>query len=127
MPRFLSPEWFAQLRELSGPEAEPLAGQPALVVEIAVAGAPEGEVRYQLVVEGARAWAVAPEEEFWPAQLRLSSDYATMSEIASGRLAPFEALVAGRAKVAGDTSVLSLVGLAGLDLAPPELRAVTTF
>lgn len=97
------------------------------MVEIAVAGAPEGEVRYQLVVEGARAWAVAPGEEFWPAQLRLSSDYATMSEIASGRLAPFEALVAGRAKVAGDTSVLSLVGLAGLDLAPPELRAVTTF
>jgi putative sterol carrier protein len=141
MARFLSREWFEELRELSaqangpgangtganGPGANGEA-EPDLVVEVAVADAPEGEVRYQLVVEGGRVRAVAPGEATWPAGLSLSSDYATLSEVASGRLAAFEALAGGRAKISGDTSALSSAqSLAGVELVPPALRAATTF
>lgn len=124
MARFLSSEWFAQLREAGAGAPQ---GRPQLVVDVVVTGSPEGEVRYQLVVEGARASAVAPGGAAWPAQLRLVSDYATMAEVASGRISAFDALAAGRAKISGDTSLLSSVELAGLDILPPALRAATTF
>ena len=126
MAQFLSRDWFEQLSD-----PPPEGGgwdEPDLVIEVAVAGAPEGEVRYQLVVSGSRVRAVAPGESTSPAVLRLASDYATISEVARGRLSAFEALAAGRAKISGDTSVLSSAQrLAGLDLVPPALRAVTTF
>jgi hypothetical protein len=125
VPRFLSAEWFSQIGEPGQPGRG--AQQPDFVVDVVVAGAPEGEVRYQLVVEGARTRTVAPGEAAWPAQLRLASDYATMSEIASGRLSAFDALAAGRAKISGDTSRLSSFSFVGLDLVPPALRAATTY
>jgi putative sterol carrier protein len=121
----LSPEWFAVLAELSDWGDD--AGRPDLVVEIAVSDAPEGEVRYQLVVKGdlARAVGGAP----WTAQARISSDYATFSGIASGRLSAYEALASGRAKFSGNTSVLPALAqaLAGADIVPAELRASTTY
>jgi putative sterol carrier protein len=125
VPRFLSPEWFAALAELSPCHDD--ARHPDLVVEIAVSDTPEGEVRYQLVVKGdlARAVGGAP----WPAQARVSSDYATFSGIASGRLSAYEALASGRAKFSGDTSALTALAqaLAGGDIVPAELRACTTY
>jgi putative sterol carrier protein len=122
--RFLSPEWFSALAQLGEPDD---GGQPDLVVEVAVSGAPEGEVRYELVLEGDRARAVAGTA--WPSQARISSDYATFSGIASGRLSAFDALSSGRAKISGETSAISALAqaLAGVDLVPAALRASTTY
>lgn len=138
MARFLSAEWFAQLERGAGdvPAGPPLGGQahepvppPGLVVEIAVADGPEGELRYELVVEGGMAKVRAGGTTRRQPQVRLVSDYATISGIASGRLCAPDALAAGRAKLSGDTAALfALAGdLAGLDLLPSALRAATTF
>jgi|SRR5579875_45616 len=126
MARFLSPEWFAALEAA---DAASGGGRPELVVEVALSGLPEGEVRYELVVEGDRARAVPPEGASWPAQIRITSDYATFSGIASGGLSVFDALASGRAKISGDTSLVPSLAkaLTGADLVPPALRASTTY
>ena len=137
MVRFLSREWFDELARHApdaagqstpagiGPETEP----PGLVVEIAVTGAPEGEVRYQVVVQGDRASVLSHEAAFLPAQVELKSDYSTMAGIASGQLPALDALAAGQAQISGDVAALSSQqpGLARLDLLPPAVRTSTTF
>ena len=129
MARFLSPEWFAELAEAGASPAAGPSRRPDLVLEVAVAGLAEGELRYQLVVEGEQVRAVAPGEGAWPPKLRLATDYATAAGIASGRLSAADALAAGRAKISGDTSALyTWAGhLSGLALLPPAVRAATTF
>ena len=56
MARFLSQEWFEEL-----PAEEDERDEPDLIVEVAVSGAPGGDVRYQVVVRGERATVVARE------------------------------------------------------------------
>ena len=141
MARFLSPEWFDELAAYGlaspdGPARAAAAGddgdnprEQGQVVEIVVAEAPEGEVRYQVVVEGTRVLVLSPRAVPRAAQVWLSSDYATMAAVASGELSALEALSAGRARVSGDISTLSghQSRLAGLDSLPPPMRANTTF
>ena len=152
MPLFLSAEWFAELHKAASAEQfgsvlpvpageAPEAGPPGppegagtseasgLVVEIVVAGAPQGEVRYQVVVGRSGALVLSPRAAHRPARVQFNSDYATMAGIASGGLLALEALSHGRAHVSGDISALSAhsVRLAGLDLMPPALRASTTY
>ena len=129
MARFLSPEWFAELAAQGAGPAATASRRPDLVVEIAVAGLAEGELRYHLVVEGGQVRAVVPGKGAWPPKLRLATDYSTAAGIASGQMSAAGALASGRAKVSGDTSALyTLAGhLSGLDLLPPALRAATTF
>jgi len=132
MAQFLSLEWFEEVEHaLANSERAGgvLGADPALVVEISVTGAPQGDVRYQVVVEGERARVVPPGAEFKPAQVELRSDYASMAGIASGRLSAIEALSLGRARVAGDTAALASDGwrLTGLDLLPAAVREQTTF
>jgi hypothetical protein len=147
---FLSAEWFDELgvayeegeSSPDGPAGHspdggtwPLGEAPGpaapgrLVVGISVTGAPQGEVRYQVVVDGAQARVLPPGARFLPAQVELSSDYVTMAGIASGELPAIDALSLGRARVSGDTAALSSgrASLAGLDLVPPAVRARTTF
>lgn len=134
MARFLSREWFDELpappavgagRAASGPPHD----VPDLVVEISVSGAPDGDVRYQVVVRGDQAGVVAEEDAFLPAQVEMKSDYPTMAGIASGRVSARDALSAGQARVSGDIGALSSrqSTLVGLDLVPPRARATTTF
>jgi SCP-2 sterol transfer family len=122
--RFLSQEWFDEL-----PAAGDEHDAPDLIVEIAVSGAPEGDVRYQVVVRGERAGVVAHEDAFLPPHAEMKSDYSTMAGIASGQLSALDALCAGQARVSGDIGALSSKQstLAGLDLVPPSARATTTF
>jgi SCP-2 sterol transfer family len=126
--RFLSTEWFDELDVTSGRLRGDL-GPPDLVVDVVVSGAPEGEVRYQLVVDGERARIVSHEDVFRSAQVELSSDYATMAGIASGNLSALSALSAGRARLSGDIGALSSAqpAFGGVDLLPPPVRAGTTF
>jgi hypothetical protein len=155
--RFLSKEWFAELQVAgdnegrpggAGPApagATPIAAKPVgpgdLVVDVVVSDAPEGEVRYQLVVDGERPRILSEESSFRAAQVKLTSDYGTVAGIASGRLSALEVLSGGRVRLSGDVGVLSprqsdpgglaaaggLAALSGLDLLPPPIRTTTTF
>ncbi len=152
MARFLSDAWFDELSV----GAERLAGQhddagnaghagteqsttaeqvaadgpaPELVVEVIASGAPEGEVRYQIVMELDGPRLVSRREDFRPAHVELRAGYATLAGIASGELSAIDALSAGLARVSGNIAALSAnePGIGGLDLLPPAVRATTTF
>jgi hypothetical protein len=122
--RFLSQEWFDEL-----PAVGDESGDPDLIVEVAVSGTPDGDVRYQVVVRGERATVVSQEAAFMPAQVRMKSDYATMAGLACGKLSALDVLSAGQARVSGDVGALSAnqSGVSGLDLVPPATRATTTY
>jgi putative sterol carrier protein len=122
--RFLSQEWFDQL-----PAVGDESGEPDLIVEVAVSGTPDGDVRYQVVVRGERATVVSQEAAFVPAQVRMKSDYATMADLACGKLSALDVLSAGQARVSGDIGALSAKqsAVSALDLVPPATRAATTY
>jgi hypothetical protein len=126
MARFLSDAWFD---ELSG-EQVPAGSQASdLVVEVIASGAPEGEVRYQLVMELDGPRLVSRREDFRHPQVELRAAYATLAGIAAGELSAIDALSAGLARVSGNIAALSVnqSGIGGLDLLPPAVRATTTF
>ena len=150
MARFLSEAWFDELsvgaERLAGPQGtaghagaseqvsrgERVAAEsraPGLVVEVIASGAPEGEVRYQLVMELDGPRLVSRREDFQRAQVELRAGYATLAGIASGELSAIDALSGGLARVSGNIAALSVnqSGIGGLDLLPPAVRATTTF
>jgi hypothetical protein len=120
----LSQEWFDEL-----PAVGDESGEPDLIVEVAVSGTPDGDVRYQVVVRGERATVVSQQAAFTPAQVSMKSDYATMAGLACGKLSALDVLSAGQARVSGDVGALSAnqSGVSGLDLVPPAIRATTTY
>jgi hypothetical protein len=126
MARFLSDAWFD---ELSGGQVPTGSRASDLVVEVIASGAPEGEVRYQLVMELDGARLVSRREDFRHPQVELRAGYATLAGIAAGELSAIDALSAGLARVSGNIAALSVnqSGIGGLDLLPPAVRATTTF
>lgn len=140
MARFLSDAWFDELAGAAEVPAAPSAvgpreqtgtqgPAPELVVEVIASGAPEGEVRYQIVLEGHGPRVLSHRESFRPAQVELRADYATLASIASGEMLAIDAMSAGLARVSGNISALSArqSRVGGLDLLPPLVRANTTF
>jgi hypothetical protein len=150
MARFLSEAWFDELwvgaERLAGPQgtvghdgaseqvsrAERVGAESraaGLVVEVIASGAPEGEVRYQLVMELDGPRVVSRTEDFQRANVELRAGYATLAGIASGELSAIDALSGGLARVSGNIAALSVnqSGIGGLDLLPPAVRATTTF
>ena len=155
MARFLSDAWFDELsvgaerlpgqhdnaghaateeatRTEQPTRAEQVAADgpaPELVVEVIASGAPEGEVRYQIVMELDGPRLVSRREDFRPAHVELRAGYATLARIASGELSAIDALSAGLARVSGNIAALSAneSGIGWLDLLPPAVRATTTF
>ena len=150
MARFLSEAWFDELsvgaERLAGPQGtaghagaseqvsrgERVAAEsraPGLVVEVIASGAPEGEVRYQLVMDLDGPRLVSRREDFRRAHVELRAGYATLAGIAAGELSAIDALSGGLARVSGNIAALSVnqSGIGGLDLLPPAVRATTTF
>ena len=150
MARFLSEAWFDELsvgaERLAGPQGtaghagaseqvsrgERVAAEsraPGLVVEVIASGAPEGEVRYQLVMDLDGPRLVSRREDFRRAHVELRAGYATLAGIASGELSAIDALSGGLARVSGNIAALSVnqSGIGGLDLLRPAVRATTTF
>jgi hypothetical protein len=141
MARFLTREWFNELPAagvavderaqpdlvIEGPDL--VVEVPDLVIEVAVSGAPDGDVRYQVVVWGERATVVSDEAAFRPAQVEMKTDYATMAGIACGKLSALDVLSAGQARVSGDLGELSAhqSSFSDLDLVPAATRATTTY
>ena len=102
------------------PDRWPQSRAPELVVEVIASGAPEGEVRYQLVMELDGPRLVSRREDFRPPHVELRAGYATLAGIASGELSAIDALSAGLARVSGDIAALSVnqSGIGGWDLLP---------
>ena len=131
MARFLSGDWFEEVDRQVMPGPAPAPGRPAVAnlpvaIEVVVTGGPEGEVRYQVVVEGAGARVRWRREDLVEPGVRFTADFATLSGIAQGWMSAVEALANGNARVAGDTALLARIpGFA--ELLSPALRAGTTF
>ncbi len=127
MARFLSTAWFARLGELTEPASRSSQAGDGLVLEQVVRRAPEGVVRYHVVIDDGQSRVVlgaAPSPD-----VTFTSDYATASAIARGDLPAQTALVEGRLRVRGDMSRLGqrAPDLAAIDPIPPPLRAETTY
>lgn len=124
MARFLSEEWFA---EVEGQQDGP-GDVGELVVEQVVTGTPDGEVRYRVSAGpgGARVERVSAAGE---ADLTFTTDYATASAIAEGKMSAEAALVQGLVRVAGGLRDLTNHAdlLRFVDLVPASVRASTTF
>ncbi len=125
MPRYLSEEWFASART-----GEPLSGPPALVLEEVVRDTPDGTVVYRVEVAGEEARLVWPVPgDATPADLRITTDWATAVSVARGDLSTQRALMEGRLRVSGSPDRVGDAGtaLAGVDALPAGVRQQTTF
>jgi hypothetical protein len=126
MARFLSDEWFEEVRRLQSPAGRAPAGT-ALVVEQVVPDTPAGEVRYRVVI-GEGAARIEPTGNGQEPDLTITCDWSTAAAMAQGRLATQTALMEGRLRIRGNVG--RLAGghvLAGLDPVPAEVRAHTTY
>jgi len=124
MARFLSPEWFEQVRAGTPPED---AGDDAVVLAHVVTGAPGGDVHYHVVLAGERAWIEHGSDG--AAAVTFRSDWSTAVAIARGELSTQAALLAGRMRVSGNVALLASAAdrLVGKDPVPASVRASTGF
>ena len=154
MARFLSPEWFEDVRRHAGtPDAEhapgggkrnggagaPAGGEsPALVLEQVVTGTPYGEVRYLVVVEEGTAHIASTGgaggtggvgDATPGADLTVTSAWETAVAIARGDLSAQVALMEGQLRIRGNLARLPDVSarLARNDPVPEEVRRATTY
>lgn len=126
MTEYLSAEWIEALD--GALRACPVSTPNRLVIEQVVLDVPaRGEVRYTLVIdaEGARVTG----DSGSPAQLRLTTEYATAVAIARGDETAQIALANGRLRLGGDVDVLvrAADALARLDDATAPVRRETTY
>jgi hypothetical protein len=124
MSRFLSPEWFEGVR------GDPATADPTLVVEQVVRDTPDGVVTYRVHITGDRAGIVWPvPTDAPPADLRITTDWATATAVAQGTLSTQAALMQGRLRFGGRPD--RLADLAGaweaVDPVPEAVRRTTTF
>ena len=125
MARYLSEEWLA-----SAASTDALPGTVSLVLEEVVRDTPDGTVVYRVEVAGERARIVWPvPDDAGPADLRISTDWATAVSVSRGDLSTQRALMEGRLRVSGSPDRLGNVAAAisGVDALPPELRRDTTY
>jgi hypothetical protein len=153
MARFLSDEWFDDVRRHS--PADPGAGTgPAaaetLVVEQVVRDTPGGEVRYRVVIAGDTAQIERGSNGPKP-DLTITCSWDTASAMAQGRLSAQAALMEGQLRIRGNVGRAAsgldassagrarrpptrrtpgdqTIGqLSGLDPVPAEVRSRTTY
>lgn len=125
--RYLSPDWIdAAARALADDDGlrRALAGV-TLTIEQAVVG-DEGVTRWHIAVDDGRVTMAAGPAEH--ADLRFTTDEATATDIAAGRLAAQRAFVEGRLRVGGDITLLATHqrAVAAIDDALAPVRARTT-
>ncbi len=126
MARFLSAAWFDELDRERGAPSPGEAAAPECVIGHVVTGAPEGDVRYQVVLAASGPQVQRGNDV--PTDLTFTSDYPTAAAIAAGELSAEVALLDGKVRVSGNVAQASphLRRLAGHDLLPAALRATTT-
>lgn len=126
MARYLSPEWFEEVRQAAGDDDF----SPDAVLEQVVADGPQGRVVYRVGVAEGRARIMWPVPDDAPdPDLRITCGWPTSVAIATGALSTQRALMEGRLRVSGNPGRLSeLAGrTGGLDPVPEDVRRHTTY
>ncbi len=103
--RFLSPEWLARLGAATASATASASPAIGLSVHQRVTGGPDGDVEYVLRVGGGGVH-FEPGPLTAPADVELTTDYATAAAISQGRLSPASAFAGGRLRVSGAISAL---------------------
>jgi hypothetical protein len=124
---FLSDAWLAALDAALRADRELASVEPLIVDQVVLDVPDRGDVRYRLVID--HAGARVEHDGTAPADLRLTVDYRTACDLASGRTNAQTVLAAGRLRVGGELAVLAArVGALGaLGDAATGLRADTEF
>ena len=127
--RYLSPAWLDAAGEAlaDSPGLRSAITDLALTLEQTVTGAPDGTVRWHVVLDHGDARLVrGPAER---SDLRFSTSYGVASAIALGELATPMAFMAGELRVGGDLTLLTRHQrlLASLDDVLVDVRKATTF
>jgi hypothetical protein len=103
---YLSPDWLDAARRAIADDASlgsATAGVRLTVEHVAMDG-PRGTVRWHIAIDdGEVRLAEGPAAE---PDLRFTTDYATATQIATGRLGAQRAFVEGRLRVGGDLTLL---------------------
>ncbi len=125
MPRYLSDEWLRALDEAARDCTVP--GNITIEHVVRDGADDGGEVRYHVVVDGARVRFVggpAPRPT-----VTFHEDRATAIAIAKGELSAPAAFLSGRLSVGGDLRALTAntSAVAAVDAAVAAVRAVTTY
>jgi hypothetical protein len=126
---YLSDQWLDAL-DTAVKEAPGMRSLAPLVVESIVTDVPRrGEVRYRIAVDAAGAAVRRSTASDTPAEVRLSTDYATAVAIARGVVNAQTALARGRLSLGGDVNVLLAHAdtLTTLDDVTAALRSETTY
>ncbi|MHB8464660.1 MAG: SCP2 sterol-binding domain-containing protein [Acidimicrobiales bacterium] len=119
MPVFLSPEWM-DLLGAALPDPDPAL---SVRIEQVISGGPDGEIRYQVVLDGGRAHVERSPAARGDLVLRMSYEVAVA--IAMGELSPHDAIQQGGVRVGGDLRRLPTLGALGL--VSRALRDQTTY
>ena len=128
MPRFLTEEWFEDLRAAAtGDDVRTATRSVRLTLRQVVTGGPDGEVQYAIAIADGDV-AVRPDDA-GPADATFTEDYDTAAAINRGELSPQEAFMTGRIRVSGNVGVLlaSQEALAGLAPALASVAPTTTY
>lgn len=133
MPEYLSDDWISALDRALAASAG-LGALAPLVVDQVVTGVPgRGDVRYRISVDGdgagARPVHGSARDGAPPADIRLTTDYATAVAIARGAQNAQIALAQGRLRIGGNLEAVATYGrvLVALGDVAGELRDATTF
>ncbi len=129
MPRFLSPEWIAEVDRAAAADGS-LAAATAdvrLVVQQVVTDTPDGEVRYHVDVDHGSV-RVRPGDAA-AADVTFRQDWQTAVAMSTGEVPAQHAFVQGRLRVDGDVQALvrHQGAFADLDAAFDDVRARTTY
>jgi hypothetical protein len=134
--RFLSPEWFAAVRDAGRQKEEPDSSSvPTIVMGQVVRDTPFGEVSYKVEVRDGSATLIGPDDRRYSrggaqtVAVTITSDWTTACALASGTITAERALIDAKLRVRGDLDVLGSVAarLRGVDPVPAEVRARTSF
>lgn len=129
MAAYLSPAWFDDLdrtaRAANG--LGPVTAGAQVVIQQVVTGLPDGDVRYWIRVDDGAIQVGRGDAERPDATVTQS--YATAVAVSRGELAVEDAILAGRAKLAGDIGVLvrHQAALQGVAAALAAVRERTTY
>jgi putative sterol carrier protein len=106
MAEFLSAEWFDDVNRAApaGEELRTAMAGARVVLQQVVTGGPDGDVRYWVRI-GEGTVAAGPGEAA-DADVTVSQSYDTAVAVSSGQLSAQAAVLAGRIRVSGDTTLL---------------------
>lgn len=128
MARYLSPEWFTEMRTAAS-KYQPAGASESGPVTLreTVTGTPDGDVSYLMTITATTIDISLESEEV--ADVTFTQDYGTASAMHRGELTTQDAFFAGRVRVAGHLNTLleNSDTLQGINSTFDEVRQHTTY